>query len=187
MSPSIMKILLGRRYTGSRRPSSAVDADPPGKVASTDDGQVLGALLDFVERVGLETVGLAVDAGCRLAVRSIDEAEDLAVLLVHPVMLVVDAVFALDADVRLVGPGDGLGLHPGDVVHVHVGRHCRSPWIAHRRLADGTFHSATGAPIRAVGRLVRGLALRNTRLGGSMSTSTSVMTRGSGRSRSLRL
>jgi hypothetical protein len=61
------------------------------------------------------------------AVGSIDEAEDLAVLLVDPVLLVVDSVGTLDPEVGLVGARDIGGLHAGKVVHVHVRRHGGTP------------------------------------------------------------
>jgi hypothetical protein len=46
--------------------------------------------------VRLEAVGLAVDARRGLGVRRVDQAEDLAIRLVDPVLLVIDAVLALD-------------------------------------------------------------------------------------------
>src|SRR5689334_16140812 len=82
-----------------------------------------GALLDRVERVRLEAVRLAMDPRCRLGIRRVDEAEHLAVLLVDPVVLVVDAVLPLDLEVLLVGPGHVSSLHTGDVVDVHVRGH----------------------------------------------------------------
>src|SRR5262245_45828350 len=65
-----------------------------------------------------------------LLVRGIDEAEDLAVLLVDPVVLVVDPVLALDLHVGGVGADDVLGLDAGDVVLVHVERHAETPWCS---------------------------------------------------------
>jgi hypothetical protein len=72
-------------------------------------------------------MGLSMDASRRLAIRGVHEAEDLAGLLIDPVMLVVDALLALDAEVSLVGAGYVGRLHPGQVVHVHVCRHRRLP------------------------------------------------------------
>ena len=72
---------------------------------------------------GLEAVRLAMDAGRGLAVGRVDEAEDLAVGLVDPVVPVVDAVRALGADVGLVGADDVLGLDAGEVVDIDVGGH----------------------------------------------------------------
>jgi len=66
---------------------------------------------------------LAVGAIGALLVGSLDQAEDLAIGLVHPVLLVVDAVLALDLEVSLVGSGDVLGLDPRNVVHIHVRGH----------------------------------------------------------------
>jgi hypothetical protein len=85
---------------------------------------------DLVDLVGDESVRLAVHRVGRLRVGSVDEAEDLAVGLVHPVVLVVDAVVALDREVRLVGLGDICGVDRSvHVVHIHVQRHARhSPW-----------------------------------------------------------
>src|SRR5262249_43959594 len=53
----------------------------------------------------------------------IDEAEDLARLLVDPIVLVVDPVLALDLHIGLVRPDDVGSLHARDVVLVHVQRH----------------------------------------------------------------
>src|SRR5438552_15443527 len=63
------------------------------------------------------------DARGGLPVGRVDEAEDLAVVLIDPVALVVHAVLALDPDVGFVCRGDIGGFHPGDVVNVHVRGH----------------------------------------------------------------
>jgi hypothetical protein len=47
-----------------------------------------------MERVGLEAVGLAMDARRGLAIRRVDEAEDFAGLFVDEIVLVVDVVRA---------------------------------------------------------------------------------------------
>ena len=62
-----------------------------------------------MQRVRLEAVGLAVDAGGGLSVGRIDQAEDLAFGLVDPVVLVVHAVLALGGDVGRVGLGNRFG------------------------------------------------------------------------------
>jgi hypothetical protein len=64
-----------------------------------------------------------VDTGGGLSIGCLDEAEDLAGLLVDPVVLVVHAVLALDADVRLVGSDHVRGLHAEQVVDVKECRH----------------------------------------------------------------
>jgi hypothetical protein len=66
---------------------------------------LLDACLDLVERVGFQPVGLAVDAGCRLPVRRVDEAEDLTVGFVDPVLRIVHAVLVLDPHIGFVGLG----------------------------------------------------------------------------------
>src|SRR5436190_22946533 len=79
--------------------------------------------LHLVEGVGLEPMCLAMDTGRRLLVRGADEAEDLALGLVDPVLLVVDAVLALDGEISLMGPRHVFRLHAGDVMHIHVRGH----------------------------------------------------------------
>src|SRR5262245_3527132 len=54
---------------------------------------------DLEDRVGEEAVGLAVDGDGGVGVGGLDEAEDLPVGLVVPVLPVVDAVRALDPQV----------------------------------------------------------------------------------------
>src|SRR3954463_7990182 len=63
------------------------------------------------------------DARCGLAVGGAHQAEDLALGLVDPVLAVVDAVLALDPEVRLVRTGHIGRLDPREVVHIHVRRH----------------------------------------------------------------
>src|SRR6185295_6215040 len=114
---------MGRPEPGTSRPNGRSSRRTGRHRSGRPVAGALAALLDLVERVRLEPVRLAVDARRGLAVGRIDETEDLAVLLVDPVLLVVDAVVALDLDVGLVGARDGLGRDTGDVVHVHVRRH----------------------------------------------------------------
>ena len=74
--------------------------------------------------VGDQAVGLAVDPARGLGVGRLDQAEHLPGALVEPVLLVVDAVGALDLEVAGVGSGDGLGGEPVDLlVDVHEQRH----------------------------------------------------------------
>ena len=73
-------------------------------------------------------MGLAVDARRGLPVGRLDQAEDLAGRLVDPIVLVVDALLGLDAEIRLVRADDIGGLHSGDVMHVHVRGHGFSFW-----------------------------------------------------------
>ena len=75
-----------------------------------------------------QAVGLTVHRDGCVGVRGFDEAEDLAILLVDPVLLVVDAEPALRVEVGLVCPGDRLGRH-GSVqrVDVHEHWHCLFP------------------------------------------------------------
>src|SRR3954451_3648833 len=63
------------------------------------------ALLHGDELVRHETVRLAVHPCGGLGVRGVDQAEDLAGVLVEPVALVVDAVGVLHLEVPLVGAG----------------------------------------------------------------------------------
>src|SRR5262245_117615 len=70
---------------------------------------------------------LLVDPVRRFAVGRIDEAEDLAFLLVDPVVLVVDAVLVLHLDVGRMGPDHVSRLDSGDVVLVHVCWHAFVP------------------------------------------------------------
>src|SRR4051794_33955189 len=86
-------------------------------------GRRLRPLLDEMEGLCLEAVGLAVDKRCRLAIGSVDEAEDLAGLLVDPVVLVVDAVGVLDPDVGGVRSDHVAGLHARQIVDIDVCRH----------------------------------------------------------------
>src|SRR4051794_38826765 len=79
--------------------------------------------LDLEQRVGHEPMGFLVDPIRRFLVRGVHEAEDLAFLLVHPVLLVVDVVLVLDLEIRGVRARDGFGGDARDVVHVHVCRH----------------------------------------------------------------
>src|SRR3954452_9594586 len=65
---------------------------------------------DREDRVGEQSVGLAVYRDRSLGVRCLDQAEDPAVGLVDPVRLVVDAVPPLGLQVGLVGLGDAGGL-----------------------------------------------------------------------------
>src|SRR5258706_15648461 len=82
-----------------------------------------GPLTDLVPLVGHEAVGLAMDTVRGVLVRCVDEAVDMATHFVDPVVLVVDAVLALDAEVGLVRLGNVFGLDPWKVVAVHVERH----------------------------------------------------------------
>jgi hypothetical protein len=72
-----------------------------------------------MDLVGDQAVCLTVHGVGGLRVRRFDQAEDLPVRLVHPVLAVVDAVLALDPQVLLVGLGDVLGLHARDIVDIH--------------------------------------------------------------------
>ena len=64
---------------------------------------------DRKDRVGDEAVRLAVHGDRGVGVRSLDQAEDPAVLLVNPVLPVVHAVPALGVEVGTMGSGDLLG------------------------------------------------------------------------------
>jgi hypothetical protein len=86
--------------------------------------------------VGLEAVGFSMDSRGALAVRRVDQAEDLALLLGDPVLLVVDAVLTLDAHVGLVRFGDILGLDAGDVVDVHYVGICDLLFVTPSRSGD---------------------------------------------------
>jgi hypothetical protein len=78
--------------------------------------------------VGDQPVGFPVDPDRGVGVWCLDKAEDLAALLVDPVLEVVDPVLVLGPDVGFVGLGDVLGggsLRKA-LVHVHEQRH-RTP------------------------------------------------------------
>jgi hypothetical protein len=116
--PALVASLLGltsQREAGIRVGRGARTPRP-------DEG-ASGALLDLVERVGLEPVRFSMHPSGGLPVGRVDEAEDLAVLLVNPVVLVIDSVLALHADVGFVCPRDVARLDPGNVMDVHVCRH----------------------------------------------------------------
>ncbi|VXB70832.1 hypothetical protein AERO9AM_20707 [Aeromicrobium sp. 9AM] len=84
--------------------------------------------LDRDELVGEQPVRLTVHALGGCGVRSLDEAEHLARVLVEPVLLVVDAVLALDLEVLGMGTGDGVCGEAFDlVVDVHEQSHEFSP------------------------------------------------------------
>src|SRR4029078_2538951 len=77
-------------------------------------------------------------------IRGVDQAEDLALLLVDPVVLVVDAVLALDLHVGRMGAGDVGCLDPRDVVLVHVQRHAMASWClcSHARFSRAHWRDA---------------------------------------------
>src|ERR1700745_1209053 len=92
----------------------------PGGRAGGAPGPGAGSLGDRVDLIGYEPVRLAVHAFGGVGVRGIDQAEDLAVLLIHPVAQVMNAVCALGLQVggvrlRHVVDGDraakGVGVH----------------------------------------------------------------------------
>src|SRR5919201_1680465 len=91
--------------------------------AGSPEGGGSGALLDLEDGLRLEAVGLAMDLDRGVTVRRLDQAEHLAGLLVDPVVLVVDPVRALDADVLGMCARDGFRLDAGEVVDVEIGRH----------------------------------------------------------------
>src|SRR5690242_9349243 len=64
---------------------------------------------DRKDRVGDQAVRLAVYGDRGVGVRSLDEAENPAVLLVNPVLPVIHAVPALCFEVSTMGSGDLLG------------------------------------------------------------------------------
>src|SRR5215211_6280007 len=104
-----------------RRSAAIAPVSTPRARARRSRSAVLGDLEDLV---GYQAVGLTVNRVRGLRIGSLDEAEDLAGLLVDPVALVVHAVLALDGDVGLVRLGDvGRRDAVGHVVNVHVERH----------------------------------------------------------------
>ena len=68
-------------------------ADSGVVVVAHYEGLSVAEMTDFRNRMR--------NAGGGVRVRCLDEAEHLALILIHPVMLVVDAVLALHAYVRL--------------------------------------------------------------------------------------
>jgi hypothetical protein len=113
--------------SGSPTPTRDVGAVPrEGTDARGGRRGPSGPFLDLVDRVRHQAVGLAVHGVGRLRVRCLDEAEDAALALVHPVAQVVDVVSALDGEVRLMSLGDVVHRDAGaEVVHVHEERHLR--------------------------------------------------------------
>src|SRR5215217_7085611 len=87
-----------------------------------------GSLVELVDLVGYEAVRFTMHRAGGFRVRRLDEAEDLARLLVDPVALVVDAVFVLRLDVLLMRLRNICGGHLAtERVHVHVQRHDPPP------------------------------------------------------------
>src|SRR5688572_10347416 len=83
------------------------------------------SLQDRVDLVGHQTVRLAVHGVRGVGVRRLDQAEDLAALLIHPVVEVAHPVTVLDAEVGRVSPCDvGRARAVRQVVvNIHVQRH----------------------------------------------------------------
>ena len=69
---------------------------------------------------GNKAVGFAMYLACRLRVWRMDEAEDLAAILVHPVLAIFNAIFALCLQISRMSFCDVLRSHPVKVVNVHV-------------------------------------------------------------------
>src|SRR5262249_34311844 len=87
-----------------------------------------GPFFDLDDLVGQEAVGLAVNGGCRLLAGRLDATEPLARPLVVPVSEIVHPVLVLDAQIGLVGAGDGRARQSIDLlVNVEIKRHDSSP------------------------------------------------------------
>src|SRR5687767_1906989 len=123
--------LLG--VTASRTlgvPTCAVCKPLRWRLATSLTDAALLALLHLVDLFRHEAVRFAVDPMSRLRVRRLDEAEDLARLLVDPIAAVVDPVLTLDLEVLLMGLRHVVGGDPvADVVNVHEQRHVSSPFV----------------------------------------------------------
>jgi hypothetical protein len=107
------------------------------------------AFLDEEDLVSDKAVGLSVHRDGRLSRGGFDQAEHLALLLVHPVLLVVDAMRTLRVEIGLVSLGDIVKSDSTvDGVYVHVERHDDSPskWASDVILLPyGDQHSVGGA------------------------------------------
>ena len=86
-------------------------------------------------------MSLAVDTGRRLRVGRLDEAENLALGLAHPVALVVDVVVALNGDVLGVSVADGVAGNAPSML-------CISMKSGTRYLLEGTRRCYRSAALR---------------------------------------
>src|SRR5689334_22932134 len=84
---------------GGQRPGCGPGSPGARPTALCDGEEGSGSLGDWVDLVGDEPVCLAVDGSGGVGVWGIDQAEDLAVLLVDPVPQVVNAVGVLGLQV----------------------------------------------------------------------------------------
>jgi hypothetical protein len=84
---------------------------------------------DREDRVRDESVRLSVYRDRGVGVGSLDEAEDLAVLLVNPVLLVVDAVPGLGFQVSLMRAGDVRGGQGPPIVWTSMNNGIAVPFI----------------------------------------------------------
>jgi len=88
-----------------------------------------------MDAIGDQPMGFSVDPDRGLGVWCLDQAEDLAALLIHPILEVVDPVLVLGLDVGRMGLGDVLGgrAFGKALVHIHEQRHHRPLlWLSER-------------------------------------------------------
>src|SRR5262249_50787324 len=88
----------------------------------------LHSFLHLNHVIGDKAVRFAVDGDRGFSAGGLDQAEDLAGLLVEPVAHILDAMLFLDLQVGLMRLGDSLGRQPVDmVVNIHEQRHMDAP------------------------------------------------------------
>jgi NADPH2:quinone reductase len=88
-------------------------------IISREKAAELATFRHGVDLIGDQAVCLAVDGGCSLGIGSFNETKNLAVLLVHPVALVVDAVGALRLQIGLMRLRNGVKSDGIQRVNVH--------------------------------------------------------------------
>ncbi len=87
-------------------------------------GCLLLAFFDWNDLVRDEPMGLPMHGGCRLWIRSINQAKDFACVFVEPVFEVLDAVIPLNLKVLDMCICDSSRGQPVDVsVNIHIKRH----------------------------------------------------------------
>src|SRR5215472_7242823 len=107
MGSGLAGCVAGSRIGATRRTAQPAGLSMRSRAPLLRELTLSCSLSDWVDLVGDEPMGFAVHGRCGVGVGSVDQAEDLAVLLVDPVAQVVNAVCIL-------------GLHVGGVCLCHV-------------------------------------------------------------------